>query len=346
MIKLLIKTNQQRYIEYLEKYCARFLKPGINTVVLKITSTLSYLKSAEEQTRGSKITRVVSIALGALAAFIGVLILLKMAGFPPAVGWAAIGIGTSLAGGGISLKGVKPSDKDSLHNQNTEEVDPNQSANPTSESTSSVEGNESSTEVSKEIQYSLDKVIEKIKEEKLKGMQIGLFVGRENDQEMPKEENWAWFSLNEGISQKAPTDHHLVINFNESEIMLKIKGLFDKVVVDRSVIKFFDLEKSPWDNLHPLLVQKATSQLIVECYRGIESFGSFLDIDAKNCRLQHPIAAASNEEEKKKNRNNFLAAIQIYLSSNLFKEVVQKTTLYPYRSDENPTEYWVATDPT
>ncbi len=186
--------------------------------------------------------------------------------------------------------------------------------------------------------YSLDVVIEQIRLARSQGTQTALFLGRTNDQSMPVEEGWAWFSLDEHMEPEN-RGHHLQINFNEPEIMQKIHNLFDKVVVDCSVIKFF--HDSPWDALQPLLFKDKSSELIVETHRG-NSISQNLLIDGRKAWLQVPFGLS--ESERSNYDCQFLDAIGEYLET-LFHNVELVGGAYPYRDEADYRRYWVASNP-
>lgn len=122
--------------------------------------------------------------------------------------------------------------------------------------------------------YSLNDVINKIKTASTQGLKTALFVGRDDTMVLPKESGWYWISLDitmqHAFSDKRP---HLRMNMN---YMFEIARLFNKVVVDSSVIKFF--EDSPWDALHNLLKKSKDSELVVETSGGTTS----LDTTSQN----------------------------------------------------------------
>ena len=136
--------------------------------------------------------------------------------------------------------------------------------------------------------YSLEAVIERIVKARAEGFHTALFVGRRNDQSVPSEEGWVWFTLDKLMNKEEECRHHLQIDLNVLPIMQKIYCLFDKVVVDLGVIKAF--HGSPWDNLHPLLFKHEVSQLIVESDRGERRVGPSLEINGRLATVIVPVA--------------------------------------------------------
>ena len=115
--------------------------------------------------------------------------------------------------------------------------------------------------------YNLDVVINQIKEQQKKGLNLGLFVGRRDNQTLPQEKGWVWCSLdNAEITSSLENHLHLNMDFNNENEMQKIQGLFDKVITDYSVLKF--LGNSPWFKLKYLLVDKSSAELITESWKG------------------------------------------------------------------------------
>ncbi|MGH2611750.1 MAG: hypothetical protein ACRDFB_01720 [Rhabdochlamydiaceae bacterium] len=115
--------------------------------------------------------------------------------------------------------------------------------------------------------YNLDTVIEAITtRSKTENLKVALFVGRDNSQPLPKEEGWLWVSLDCDMFEPSDDNRlHLKMDFNDSAVMSKINQTFNKVIVDRSVVKFFN---TPWEVLPNLLVQEKDSELIVEACSG------------------------------------------------------------------------------
>lgn len=106
--------------------------------------------------------------------------------------------------------------------------------------------------------YDVTKVIARIHAAKAEGLKVAIFMGRDNSQTIPNEKGWEWFSLDENLME-GKNDHHLKMNFNAN--LIKIQGLFNKVVSDFSTTKFYD---NPWPTLHSLLEKNEDSELILE----------------------------------------------------------------------------------
>lgn len=112
--------------------------------------------------------------------------------------------------------------------------------------------------------YSLDRALVLINQARAEGKKIVLFAGREDNQSVPQEKDSYWCTLNVNMSKEGldPSRPHLKIDFNNSEEMALLKHLFEKVVVDHSVIKF--CEHSPWVRFMELLIPNKDSELIIE----------------------------------------------------------------------------------
>lgn len=116
--------------------------------------------------------------------------------------------------------------------------------------------------------YKVEDVIARIYQAKEEGLKVGIFLGRVNNQDLPAEQGWKWFSLDNEMKDEGQKDHHLQMDFNNEGQMSKIHHLFNKAVVDRSTIKCFDY---PWPTLHQLLEDKPESELITEGSANISS---------------------------------------------------------------------------
>lgn len=113
--------------------------------------------------------------------------------------------------------------------------------------------------------YKLSKVIAKIDESRKQGLKIGVYVGRKDTQSLPSEKGWLWVSLDIEMEQTPSAQRlHLKMDFNDPAALEQIQCLFDKVVLDASVIKFIH---KPWTTLHRLLVLKPESELIADAYK-------------------------------------------------------------------------------
>jgi len=187
--------------------------------------------------------------------------------------------------------------------------------------------------------YSVETVIGRIKEASENGLKTALFLGRRNNQEMPEEKEWAWFSLDEVIFP-GNQHHHLQINFNDRQ-MGALNNLFDKVVVDTSVIK--SIHVSPWRMLQRLLKKLPSSELIVESDIGGYGTANRFSIDAEagSCRVPPDTTLADYEEHY---QPKLWDAIQKLLET-LFYQVERKKNAYPYRNEDTQVNYWRLTYP-
>ncbi|CCB90212.1 hypothetical protein [Simkania negevensis] len=97
------------------------------------------------------------------------------------------------------------------------------------------------------------------------GKKIGLLIGRDFNQPVPQEKGWLSVDGNiEGNPMKfdeLASRIDLKMDFDNIETIQKLKGLFDKVVVDFSTLKFLSKTR---DDFHTLLKQQPSSVLIVE----------------------------------------------------------------------------------
>lgn len=114
----------------------------------------------------------------------------------------------------------------------------------------------------------IEEVIARLHAASASGSKLGIFVGRNDDQSIPNEEGWTWCSLDRAPTQNGLAENrlHLRMSFNDEDEMKKIQGIFDKVVLDRSVIKFMD---DPWITLKNLLVLKPHAELVTESWAGV-----------------------------------------------------------------------------
>lgn len=113
--------------------------------------------------------------------------------------------------------------------------------------------------------YKVEEVIARIKQARDEGKKVGIVLGRGNQQSVPEEAGWKWFSLDESCHGDENLDRHLHMNFNNLYDLPEFDQVFDKVIVDYSTIKFFN---NPWVRLNKLLVKREDSELIVESYSG------------------------------------------------------------------------------
>jgi hypothetical protein len=245
--------------------------------IQSIRLTLPCCSSVQEkQTTCALIARIAAMVLGAIALTAGILILGGVLhGVGSTVGGLLTGAGSLMLLAGICLKYVKQS-----------ACRKSPQGNPIRQVSQPAKENKITQKpVHADLGYSLDTVIDRVRKSREEGLHTALFVGRTNDQPMPDEKGCAWFSLDLN-RETGNSSHHLQIDFNDSKVMQKIHHLFDKVVVDWSVIKFF--EGSPWDNLHPLLFKHESSQLIVESDIGIYMSGEDLKFDGRAATMTIP----------------------------------------------------------
>lgn len=127
---------------------------------------------------------------------------------------------------------------------------------------------ESAAPIVKElVPYSLETVLTILQEQRDQGKKIVLYAGRRDDQNIPEEPGFFWCSLDDQMINSGldPARPHLKVNFNEPEEMLPLKRLFEKVVVDYSVLKF--CQHSPWVTFMKLLVINEDSEIIMEGHK-------------------------------------------------------------------------------
>ncbi len=196
--------------------------------------------------------------------------------------------------------------------------------------------------------YKIETVLEQIKQAKAAGLKVGLFVARREDQTIPQEKGWLWLSLDEQMNQPFnPLRPHLKIDFNNRDQMQTINQLFNKVVVDLSVIKFFNRDKNPWEELRKLLIRHRSSKLITEKDCGVNGI--------TNEESYKPEKGQYNASIKEYNKNKgnidweektrlLLAKMGAYFST-LFTEVTLKEENYPYLDNEVKTQFWVLGHP-
>lgn len=131
--------------------------------------------------------------------------------------------------------------------------------------------------------YNLEQEIETVKKIAHDGRtKLCLFVGRTIDERLPEaqgREKWISldlfltskealraFSAQFGASKDIATDRlHLRVDLDEKEQVLKLKNLFDKIVVDESVIKFIHSD-NPWADIGVMLKRSKSAELIAEAY--------------------------------------------------------------------------------
>ena len=186
--------------------------------------------------------------------------------------------------------------------------------------------------------YSLDRVIDRVKAAKATGLKVALFIGRNTDETMPREDGWTWFSLDRACNENFCDEHHLQMNVNDEDRIRKISQLFNKVVVDNSVLKFI---LTPWKALHSLLVPDRESMLITEAWSGGASIELFkklkLDPAEATMSFSHLDTAATHLPRLIKAINGHL---QQY-----FHQVDAFEGCYPYRGDRVQGKGWILRDP-
>lgn len=135
--------------------------------------------------------------------------------------------------------------------------------------------------------YQIDQIIARIHQSQAEGKKIALFAGRDNSQSLPQEEGWEWFSLDVEL-KNADYQKHLIVDLNNYIQLSKIRNLFDKVVLDFSVLKF--IVPKPWEKMHLLLKPAEDSELIIESASPVSSFthNPQVELDPENAVLKIP----------------------------------------------------------
>lgn len=198
--------------------------------------------------------------------------------------------------------------------------------------------------------YDLDEVVLKIKTLQIENKKLCLFVGRTNDEQLPQEDNVEWISLDSYFNPDSLIDRlHLRIDFNNAEQREKIYGLFDKVVVDQSVLKF--LSDKPWKNLAKILKPSADSELIMEDDPGMICFpvnpSLIKENDYKNALKNYPIEAALDPALREKMDHDFKIKVKGYLQK-LFTQVThEQKKPFPYRTNycEGQSSFFILKGP-
>jgi hypothetical protein len=99
--------------------------------------------------------------------------------------------------------------------------------------------------------YSLKETIQKIKELSQSGEKVCLFIGRTISESLPKEEGVIWISGDREFVQTTYSADsssinslkekiHICCDFTDEKSMGEFRGLFNKIVIDRSTCKFMD----------------------------------------------------------------------------------------------------------
>lgn len=198
--------------------------------------------------------------------------------------------------------------------------------------------------------YNIDEIIARIKtlgmEVSNQGKKLGLFIGRTAKEALPSEEeeqDMIWASLDVEMGS-IPLEGriHLKMDCNDESSMKKISHLFDKVVLDLSVLKF--LHEDPWRRLGKLLKKEKEATLITEA-TGKISIGN------KNDKSYEGAVCFTLEEYKQSELK-----IQILQKANFESEKYLKTIFedvklvegenYPYKNEINHSyPYFILKDP-
>lgn len=186
--------------------------------------------------------------------------------------------------------------------------------------------------------YSLEQAIIKIRNFAKEEKKLCLFLGRSDEEVVPQEDDAVWISLDISVSAKpSPNRLHLQMDFNDSTEMAKIKGLFDKVIVDQSTFKF--IRDKPWKRLSELLKPSIESLLITEAHPG--SICYFDHNNPKQAELANkssyedggvilPIKAAMDEKFAQKCEDERLIKVTNYLKTIFKKVTLEQNKPYPY----------------
>ena len=128
------------------------------------------------------------------------------------------------------------------------------------------------------------------------GKKIGLIIGRDKNQPVPKEDGWLWVAGNIAGDPAALENRvDLQMDFSAEETIQKLEGMFDRVVVDISTLKFI---LGAWQKVAPLLKPLSSSELITETSTGC--MGILFDIkdvqvDFPNGSISYPYSFQSKE---------------------------------------------------
>jgi hypothetical protein len=147
---------------------------------------------------------------------------------------------------------------------------------------------------------------------------IGLVLGRCKGVPIPEEEGWFWVSGNMEDSPEVLTNRvHLQMHFFSNKRMEDLKGLFDRVVVDCSVIL---QDEDPWNNCNKLLKSLPTAQLIVESSGNcnIHLGDSGVKVDLNNRNFSYP--KEFDDREVLESNNLFIGWINEHTKSEIEKK--------------------------
>jgi len=216
------------------------------------------------------------------------------------------------------------------------------------EGSSPVKQQLSEEEIEKLNQLGIDAILKASTE----GKKVGLIIGRDKDQPVPVEDDWLWVAGNIfGDPAVLENRVDLQMDFNDSETIEKLKGLFDRVVVDFSTLKAIH---SAWRFLRPLLKPLPESQLITELTKGICSITDmkrdvYVDVSEGNYSFSLDLCLRPDAEKLKEGaRLEAVETFRHYLKS-LFNrvEVYDNSAPFPTRQGchTEKAEHFVLTGP-
>ena len=187
-----------------------------------------------------------------------------------------------------------------------------------------------------------EKVIEQLQAHWKNGQKLALFVGRDASESLPQEEGWIWCSLD--LSDIPPlifSDRlHLKYDFNSK--IAQIEKLFNRVVVDRNVLNFFESDKEPWKMLKCYLAQQSDSELITEKHRQSHIFVPERElIEGSRGIAVWPKSKAENW--KTEGEPKLIHAIQEHLEREFERVELVVGKPYPYLGDSMISDYWKLT---
>jgi hypothetical protein len=130
-------------------------------------------------------------------------------------------------------------------------------------------------------------VIKHLRVAKEIGLKVGIFVGRREEQSIPNEQGWLWCSLDHALENPLPGRLHFSMDFNDSNAMQQIQGLFDKVVLDISTLRSLN---DPWLTLKNLVVHEPHAEIIAESLPGCGIVENIDDViyDARRAKMTCP----------------------------------------------------------
>ena len=155
---------------------------------------------------------------------------------------------------------------------------------------------------------------------------------------MPKDDGYVWFTVDCLFSSSQELNNvrlnrHLLVDLNEPTQLNKIKNLADKVVVDVSVLKFFN---KPWDQMGELLFDK-NSVLITErdAVSGIGCSGEHVIYTADTGQMQFPLNYLRLDKSNRElfyitHKKILLCKIKAYLKT-IFSNVTFTNGDFPYK---------------